>query len=67
MTTQTTVKSNKGADFFKGVRSELKKVNWPNRADMIKYTSVVFIMCAMSTLFIWLVDSIFQYGLKLVM
>lgn len=67
MTTQTTVKSNKVGDFFKGVRSELKKVNWPNRADMIKYTTVVFVMCIMSTLFIWLVDSVFQYGLKLVM
>lgn len=32
--------------FFKGVKSELKKVKWPERKDVIKYTiaTIVFIV-----------------------
>ena len=33
-------------NFFKGVKSEMSKVTWPNKKDMVKYTiaSLVFII-----------------------
>lgn len=65
MTTQTNPTAKKSSNFFKGVKSELKKVNWPNRKDMISYTTVVVVMCAMMAAFLWVVDSVFTSGLNL--
>ncbi|MGC8464333.1 MAG: preprotein translocase subunit SecE [Acidimicrobiales bacterium] len=30
-------------EYFKNVRSELRKVNWPSRSDVLNYSSVVMI------------------------
>ena len=65
MTTQTNP-ANKAGDFLKGVRSELKKVNWPNRKDMINYTTVVMVMCVLATGFMWVVDALFHAGLQFI-
>ncbi|MDA8443076.1 MAG: preprotein translocase subunit SecE [Peptococcaceae bacterium] len=43
--------------FFRGVWAELKKVHWPNRSELITYTSVVFISVAIVAFLIWIVDS----------
>ena len=45
--------------FFKGVKSEMSKVTWPNKKDMIKYTiaSLVFIVFF----------ALFFYGIEVVM
>ena len=32
--------------YFKGVRSELKKVIWPTRAELLNYTAVVTVLSA---------------------
>lgn len=66
MTTQTSAKGNKVSDFLKGVRSELKKVSWPNRKEMINYTTVVLVMCVLATAFIWVVDAFFHAGLQFI-
>jgi preprotein translocase subunit SecE len=65
MTTQTNPTTKRSANFFKGVKSELKKVNWPNRKDMISYTTVVVVMCTVMSMFLWAVDSLFTSGLNL--
>jgi preprotein translocase subunit SecE len=65
MTTQSNPTAKKGSSFFKGVKAELKKVNWPNRKDMISYTSVVVVMCTLMAVFLWAVDSVFTSGLNL--
>lgn len=67
MSTQTNeaVKSFSVSEFLKGVRSELKKVNWPNRKDLVKYTSVVVIMCAVMGAFIGAIDMVFHEGFSL--
>jgi len=65
MTTQSNPTSKKSSSFFKGVKAELKKVNWPNRKDMISYTSVVVVMCTLMAVFLWAVDSVFTSGLNL--
>ena len=33
---------SKVKNYFKGVRSELKKVNWPTKKELTNYTIVVF-------------------------
>ena len=39
-------KQTKKQSFFKGVKSELKKVKWPERKERVKYTiaTVIFII-----------------------
>ncbi|AEM79617.1 preprotein translocase subunit SecE [Thermoanaerobacter thermohydrosulfuricus] len=52
--------------FFKDVRAEMKKVTWPSRETMITYTEIVLIVVALFTVFIFLIDSVFSYLLKLI-
>jgi preprotein translocase subunit SecE len=42
--------------FLREVRSELRKVNWPNRQEVISYTLVVLVTTAVLTLFVWGLD-----------
>jgi preprotein translocase subunit SecE len=42
--------------FLREVRSELKKVNWPNRHEVVNYTVVVLVTTAVLTLFTWGLD-----------
>jgi preprotein translocase subunit SecE len=43
--------------FLRGVRSELKKVHWIGRSQLIAYTGVVFVSVLTVTLLIWGVDA----------
>jgi preprotein translocase subunit SecE len=52
--------------FFKETRSELKKVAWPNRKELISHTSVVFASVALAAFFIWIVDIAFGQMLSLI-
>jgi preprotein translocase subunit SecE len=53
----------KVSNFLKGVRSELKRVNWPNRKELYSYTTVVIVVCLLVAFGIWIADSVFQAGL----
>ncbi len=44
------------AKFFKQVRSELKKVNWPNRKEITSNTLVVLVTVIALIAFIGLID-----------
>jgi len=50
---------------FKAVKSELKKVSWPNKKDLGNYTTVVLAFCAVTALGIFIADTIFVKGLSL--
>jgi len=52
--------------FLKGVRSELKKVNWPNRKELVNNTIVVIVSVTLVTLALWALDSAFGFGLNLI-
>ncbi|EGK09713.1 preprotein translocase subunit SecE [Kroppenstedtia eburnea] len=43
-------------DFFKTGVAELKKVRWPTRQELIKYTLVVVVTVILVTLFTLLID-----------
>jgi len=67
MAAQTDVQKKSGKSFFKGVRAELKKVTWPNRDELLSYTTVVIVICGIMTAGLWVVDAVFNNLLKLVM
>lgn len=54
--------------FFKGMRSELKKVTWPTFRQVVNNTLVVIVVVVSSGVFIGLVDLLFKelMGLLLV-
>lgn len=43
--------------FFKDIRSELKKVIWPNKTQLINNTVTVLTCCLIVGLMIWIVDA----------
>ncbi|WP_028307180.1 preprotein translocase subunit SecE [Desulfitibacter alkalitolerans] len=53
--------------FFKGVWSELKKVHWPTKKEIVTYTSVVLAAVAMVAVLIWVVDSVFSFLLSFIL
>ncbi|KXS42230.1 MULTISPECIES: preprotein translocase subunit SecE [unclassified Candidatus Frackibacter] len=46
--------------FFREVKAELKKVNWPNQEVLISYTTVVIATVLIVAIFIGGVDLIFS-------
>ena len=62
-----TKRSQKGKNFFRGTWSELKKVHWPTRQTVIKYTAVVLATVLVMALFFWLLDTVLSLGLELVL
>jgi len=42
--------------FFAGAWSELKKVRWPTRKELISYTIVVLVTVAFVTLYFYVID-----------
>jgi preprotein translocase subunit SecE len=49
--------TEKAAEYFRGVLSELKKVHWPSRRQLLTYTGVVFFAVAIVSILMWIVDS----------
>jgi len=49
--------TEKAMEYFRGVLSELKKVHWPSRRQLIAYTGVVFFAVAIVSIMMWIVDS----------
>ena len=50
-------KQNRFVEYFKGVRTELKKVVWPTKKETLKYTMIVLVVCAAFALLFWLMDT----------
>lgn len=46
-----------GKQYVSGVYSELKKVHWPGRTQLIGYTGVVLLSVALISLILWLFDT----------
>lgn len=69
MATQTSAKENKGqkaTGFIKGVRSELKKIAWPTRKQLVQYTIVVIIMSILLSILVFGLDFIFLNLIELI-
>jgi preprotein translocase subunit SecE len=46
--------------FFKSVIAEMKKVSWPNRKELTNYTLVVLFMGFITSVGIWVFDTLFR-------
>jgi len=70
MATQTNTnnlsKTQNLGKFFRNVRAELKKVNWPSRKDVVTYTIVVVVTSGLAAMGIWLADVVFGKALQLI-
>lgn len=60
------MKFEKITRFFRDVRSEMKSVSWPNRADLKEGTIVVLVMSTIVAIFLSLVDFGFSKIIELV-
>ena len=61
---ETTVKKqNRVIKFFKEVKSELKKVVWPSRKQVVNNTLIVIAAVLIIGIIIWVFDAIFQFGI----
>lgn len=43
-------------EFVREVRAELKKVSWPSRPEVIRYSTIVLIALVVFTAFVFLID-----------
>ena len=46
------------ARFFRELRSELKKVSWPTRAETLKKTGIVIVCVIVVGIIVWIFDGI---------
>ena len=44
-------------EYFHGVRTEMKKVVWPTRSEVISHTAIVIAVCCAFALMFWLIDT----------
>lgn len=54
-------KSNFVVTFCKGLKAELKKINWPTKDNVIKQSAAVILISAVLCGFIRLIDVLAQY------
>ena len=59
-------KKDKGTKtpFFKGVKSEFKKISWPDKQELIKQSIAVVIISVIVGLIIAFLDTIIKYGVN---
>ena len=51
-------------DFFKGVKTEFKKISWPDKTTLLKQSVVVVTISIVLGLIITLLDTVIQYGVS---
>lgn len=70
MSTKTNTKKDSSikrlGKFLKAVRSELKKVIWPSRSELVNNTIIVIVSVVLVIFGLWILDSIFGFVLNLI-
>ncbi len=54
-------------EFFRQVRTEMKKVTWPTRQETTVSTIAVFIMVAIASTFLFFADQILAWAVSLIL
>lgn len=57
-------KQNALVKYFRGVKSELKKVTWPSFKQICKNTWTVLVAVVVIGLFIFILDTVFGFALQ---
>ena len=47
---------SKITNYFKGVRVEMSKVTWPDRATLIESTSITLVLSVLLAIFVFIAD-----------
>ena len=62
-TAQKKKSGNRITRYFREVKSEMKKVVWPSRKQVVNNTIVVIAAVLVIGIIIWVLDAVFQFGL----
>ena len=54
------------ARFFKETKSEIKKVVWPSRKQLLNNFLIVLVCCLVTGAFIWIVDGLLGLVISLI-
>ena len=60
---ETTVEKAKKKSWFKSLKSEFKKISWPDRKTLIKQTVAVIVCSVVLGGIIAIIDALIQYGI----
>ena len=52
--------------FVRQVKQEVAKITWPTQAETMQGTIGVVVICLILAAFLFVVDSVFAYGIRLV-
>lgn len=55
-------KQGKNGNIFKGMVAELKKVHWPTKKEVVKYTVVVLVTVLIMGVILWIFDTLLSLG-----
>ena len=58
--TKAVQRERRGSRFIREVIVELRKVSWPTRTQLIQSTGVVLLVVAIVSVYLWVLDSIFE-------
>lgn len=53
--------------FLREVQSEMKKVSWPNKKELVSYTGIVFVAVVFVCVLIWIYDVVFAKMLEVIL
>lgn len=53
--------------WWKGIKSEFKRITWPSRDTVVKETSAVIVISVILGLIISLIDTVLRFGLDFIM
>lgn len=53
-------------EFFKQVKSEVKKISWPSRQETTQGTIAVFVMVLIASIFLFLADQVIAWFVGLI-
>ncbi len=49
---------------FKELKSELKKITWPNKKDILQKTGITLLVCAIMSVIIGIYDLVFNWIIR---
>lgn len=47
--------------YFKDVKLEFNNINWTNKSDLKQTTFIILLIIFLTSLFLWIIDSILTY------
>ncbi|MDR0220476.1 MAG: preprotein translocase subunit SecE [Lachnospiraceae bacterium] len=53
-------------EFWKGVKIEFQRINWPDRQKMVKHTAMVAVVSLILGIIIAAIDLVLQYGVDFI-